>query len=72
MADKRNRLLSAIQDLQLKADDVNRELSQINNQIDYINKQHEKQLDSYKKKKEMYDRFDVYDDASVTGGAKWS
>lgn len=69
MIDKRTRLLSDIQALQLKADDVNKELIQINNQIDYINKQHEKQLDSYNKKKEMYDKFDVYDDDSVMGGA---
>lgn len=67
--EKQTRLLSEISSLQEKKEAASKGLEQVTKQIDYIKKQHEKQLASYSKKKELYDRFEVYQDDSVTGGA---
>lgn len=67
--EKQTRLLSEIRSLQEEREAASKDLAQVTNQIDYIEKQHEKQLASYSKKKELYDRFEVYQDDSVTGGA---
>lgn len=69
LKEKQTRLLSEICSLQEKRKAASKDLAQVTNQIEYIEKQHEKQLASYSKKKELYDRFEVYQDDSVTGGA---
>lgn len=69
MEKQTRRLLSEIRSLQKKREAASKDLAQVTNQIEYIEKQHEKQLASYSKKKELYDRFEVYQDDSVTGGA---
>ena len=69
LMEKQTRLLSEIRSLQEKREAASKDLAQVTNQIEYIEKQHEKQLASYSKKKELYDRFEVYQDDSVTGGA---
>lgn len=69
LMEKRTRLLLEIRSLQKKREAASKDLAQVTNQIEYIEKQHEKQLASYSKKKKLYDRFEVYQDDSVTGGA---